>query len=108
MVSTRLLFLKRLEIKKFKKCILFIFVSILCDVDIQELPKVGKKVGIDVGLKTFAVCSDGYRVANLKHFRKVEKRLAKLQKDLARKEYNSKNYHKNRIMIAKLHKKIVN
>ena len=84
------------------------FVSILCDVDIQELPKVGKKVGVDVGLKTFAVCSDGYEEANPKHFRKAEKRLAKLQKDLARKEYNSKNYHKNRIMVAKLHEKIAN
>ena len=84
------------------------FVSILCDVDIQELPKVGKKVGVDVGLKTFAVCSDGYEEENPKHFRKAEKRLAKLQKDLARKEYNSKNYHKNRIMVAKLHEKIAN
>ena len=84
------------------------FVSILCDVDIQELPKVDKKVGVDVGLKTFAVCSDGYKESNPKHFRKAEKRLAKLQKDLARKEYNSKNYHKNRIMVAKLHEKIAN
>ena len=84
------------------------FVSILCDVDIQELPKVGKKVGVDVGLKTFAVCSDGYEEENPKHFKKAEKRLAKLQKDLARKEYNSKNYHKNRIMVAKLHEKIAN
>ena len=84
------------------------FVSILCDVDIQELPKVGKKIGVDVGLKTFAVCSDGYEEENPKHFRKAEKRLAKLQKDLARKEYNSKNYHKNRIMVAKLHEKIAN
>ena len=84
------------------------FVSILCDVDIQELPKVDKKVGVDVGLKTFAVCSDGYEEENPKHFRKAEKRLAKLQKDLARKKYNSKNYHKNRIMVAKLHEKIAN
>ena len=84
------------------------FASILCDVDIQELPKLDKKVGVDVGLKTFAVCSDGYEEANPKHFRKAEKRLAKLQKDLARKEYNSKNYHKNRIMVAKLHEKIAN
>ena len=67
-----------------------------------------KKVGVDVGLKTFAVCSDGYEEANPKHFRKVEKRLIKLQRDLARKEYNSKNYHKNRIMIAKLHERIAN
>lgn len=84
------------------------FTSILCDVDIQELPKVGKKVGVDVGLKTFAVCSDGYEEPNPKHFRKAEKRLAKLQKNLARKEYNSKNYNKNRIMVAKLHEKIAN
>ena len=84
------------------------FVSILCDVDIQELPKSNKKVGIDVGLKTFAVCSNGYKEENPRHFRKAERRLAKIQKDLARKEYNSKNYHKNRIMIAKLHEKIAN
>ncbi|MGU8316357.1 RNA-guided endonuclease TnpB family protein, partial [Clostridium perfringens] len=32
------------------------FASILCDVNIQELPKIDKKVGVDVGLKTFAVC----------------------------------------------------
>lgn len=84
------------------------FISILCDVDIRELPKVDKIVGVDLGLKTFAVCSDGYEEENPKHFRKAEKRLAKLQKDLARKEYNSKNYHKNRIMVAKLHEKIAN
>ena len=84
------------------------FVSILCDVDIQELPKIDKKVGVDVGIKTFAVCSDGYKEENPKYLRKTEKRLAKLQKDLSRKEYNSKNYHKNRIMVAKLHEKIAN
>ena len=84
------------------------FVSILCDVDIQELPKIDKKVGVDVGIKTFAVCSDGYKEENPKYLRKAEKRLAKLQKDLSRKEYNSKNYHKNRIMVAKLHEKIAN
>ena len=84
------------------------FVSILCDVDIQELPKIDKKVGVDLGIKTFAVCSDGYKEENPKYLRKAEKRLAKLQKDLSRKEYNSKNYHKNRIMVAKLHEKIAN
>lgn len=61
-----------------------------------------------MGVKTFALCSNGYKEENPKHFRKAERRLAKLQKDLARKEYNSKNYHKNRIMIAKLHEKIAN
>ena len=84
------------------------FVSILCDVDIQELPKVGKKVGIDVGLKEFAICSDGYRVANPKYLRKAEKRLKKLQKDLSRKQKGSNNRNKARLKVAKLHEKIAN
>ena len=84
------------------------FVSIFCDVDIKPLEKTDKKVGIDVGLKEFAICSDGYRVANPKHFRKAEKKLAKLQKNLARKQFGSKNYEKNKLQVAKLHEKIKN
>ena len=84
------------------------FVSICCDVDIRPLEKIDKKVGIDVGLKEFAICSDGYRVANPKHFRKAEKRLKKLQKDLSRKQKGSNNRNKARLKVAKLHEKIAN
>ena len=84
------------------------FVSICCNIEIKPLKKVDKKVGIDVGLKEFAICSDGYRVANPKYLRKAEKRLKKLQKDLARKKFGSKNYEKNRLQVAKLHEKIKN
>ena len=84
------------------------FVSICCDVDIKPLEKTDKKVGIDVGLKEFAICSDGYRVANPKHFRKAEKRLKKLQKDLSRKQKGSNNRNKARLKVAKLHEKIAN
>ena len=84
------------------------FVSIACEVEIESLPKLNKKVGVDVGLKDFAVMSDGEIMANPKCFRKSEKRLAKLQKDLARKVYGSNNWYKNKIKIAKLHEKINN
>ena len=84
------------------------FVSICCNVEIKLLEKIDKKVGIDVGLKEFAICSDGYRVANPKHFRKAEKRLKKLQKDLARKQFGSKNYEKNKLQVARLYEKITN
>ena len=84
------------------------FISILVDTENKTLSKVNKKIGIDVGLKEFAICSDGYRVANPKHFRKSEKRLAKLQKDLARKKFGSKNYEKNKLQVAKLYEKITN
>ena len=84
------------------------FASICCNVEIKPLEKVDKKVGIDVGLKEFAICSDGYRVANPKYLRKAEKRLKKLQKDLSRKQKGSNNRNKARLKVAKLYEKITN
>ena len=73
------------------------------DTENRALPKVDKKIGVDVGLKEFAICSDGYRVANPKYLRKSEKRLIKLQKDLSRKQKGSNNRNKARLKVAKLH-----
>lgn len=84
------------------------FISITCKVEIDELPKTNKKIGIDVGLKDFAITSDGEILGNPKYFRKSEKRLVKLQKDLSRKVYGSNNWYKNKIKVAKLHEKINN
>ena len=84
------------------------YISILVDTENKTLPKVDKKIGIDVGLKEFAICSDGYRVANPKYLRKSEKRLKKLQKDLSRKQKGSNNRNKARLKVAKLHEKITN
>ena len=84
------------------------FISILVDTENKVLPKVDKKIGVDVGLKEFAICSDGYRVANPKHLRKLEKRLSKLQKDLSRKQKGSNNRNKARLKVAKLYEKITN
>jgi len=84
------------------------FVSVLVDTEINQLPKVDKKVGVDVGLKEFAITSDGEFFHNPKWLRKSEKRLAKLQKDLSRKQKCSKNRNKARLKVAKLHEKISN
>ena len=84
------------------------FVSVLTETEINNLPENVSKVGIDVGLKEFAVLSDGTIYENPKHLRKSEKRLAKLQKDLSRKKKASKNYQKARQKVAKLHEKIHN
>ena len=84
------------------------FISIACKVDIKELAKTTKKVGVDVGLKDFATMSNGQVLENPKYFRKSEKRLAKLQKDLARKVYGSNNWYKNKTKIAKLYERINN
>ena len=84
------------------------YVCLSCEVDIQPLSPVDKTVGIDVGLKEFAICSDGFRVENPKYLRKSEVKLKKLQRQLSRKQFGSKNYEKNRLKIAKLHEKIAN
>lgn len=84
------------------------FISILVDTENITLIKIDKKVGVDVGLKEFVVCSDGYRVDNPKYLRKLEKRLIKLQRDLSRKQKGSNNRYKARLKVAKLHDKIAN
>ena len=84
------------------------YISILVDTENKKLHKIDTKVGIDVGLKDFAICSNGDVFSNPKWFRKSEKRLAKLQKDLSRKQKGSMSRKKARLKVAKLHEKITN
>ncbi|MFC3779370.1 RNA-guided endonuclease TnpB family protein [Bacillus chungangensis] len=84
------------------------FASVLVKENQPLLPKLDAKVGIDVGLKDFAVLSNGKKYENLKWLRKAEKRLAFLQRSLSRKKKGSKNREKARLQVAKLHEKIAN
>ena len=84
------------------------YISILVDEDIKQLPKSNNKVGIDLGITNFAITSDGEVFENPKWLRKSEKRLAKLQRDLSRKEKGSNNRNKARRKVAKLYEKIAN
>ena len=84
------------------------YISILVDTENIKLPKNENKIGIDLGLKEFAICSNGDRFDNPKNLRKSEKKLAKLQKDLSRKQKGSNNRYKARLKVAKLHQRIAN
>jgi len=84
------------------------YISILVDAENIQLPKIDNKIGVDLGIKEFAITSDGDFFSNPKHLKKSEKRLAKLQKDLSRKEKCSNNRKKARIKVAKIHEKIAN
>ena len=84
------------------------YISILVDTENIQLPKNDNKIGIDLGLKEFAICSNGDRFDNPKNFRKSERKLSKLQKDLSRKTKGSNNRYKARLKVAKLHQKIAN
>ena len=84
------------------------FISILVDTENFTLSKVSNKVGIDLGLKDFAILSNGEKIDNPKWLRKSTKRLIKLQRDLSRKIKGSNNRNKARLKVAKLHEKITN
>lgn len=85
------------------------FISVLVNQD--EKPKLisnNNQIGIDLGLKEFAITSDGEMIKNPKYLRKSEDKLRKLQKDLSRCQKGSKNRDKCRIKVARQHEKITN
>lgn len=85
------------------------FVALCCtDVEIQPFPTTNKSIGIDVGIKSFAVSSEGVEFHNPKYLHKSEKRLARLQRSLSRKTKGSHNREKARIKVARLHEHIAN
>lgn len=85
------------------------YISVLVNQeDKEKLPITNNEIGIDLGIKEFAITSDGKMIENPKYLRKSEKRLKKLQKDLSRCEKGSKNREKCRIKLAKQHEKITN
>lgn len=85
------------------------FVALCCTgVDIAPLPPTGRSVGLDVGIKAFAVSSDGQEYANHKYLAKSEKKLARLQRQLSRKTKGSHRRDKARIKVARLHEHITN
>lgn len=84
------------------------FISLLVEEVPSPMTKLDTKVGVDVGLKEFAILSNGQRYENPKWFRKAEKRLAFLQRSLSRKKKGSANYKKARLKVAKLHEQIAN
>ena len=94
------------------------FVSLLVETIINELPKTQSNIGIDLGLTDFIVLSDGSKVANPKFLSKLQDKLAREQKILAkrravakadqRKLSESRNYQKQKLKVAKVYEKITN
>ena len=94
------------------------FVSLLVETIVNELPKTQSNIGIDLGLTDFIVLSDGSKVANPKFLSKLQGKLARAQKVLAkrraaakaeqRKLSDSRNYQKQKLKVAKVYEKITN
>ena len=84
------------------------YISIACEVELSVKPNGLPPVGIDVGLKDFAVLSTGERISNPRYYRESEKRLARLQKSLSKKKKGSNNRTKARIKVARFHEHTTN
>lgn len=84
------------------------FVSILVETEYAEIPHKNKSIGLDLGIKDLCITSDGKKYENPKTTRKYEKKLVKLQRQLAHKEKGSGNYYKKKRQIALCHEKITN
>ena len=85
------------------------FVSICyTDINIKPLPKTGRSVGIDLGLKSFITTSDAEQVDNPRYLEKSQVKLKKLQRMLSRKPKDSKNREKVRLKLAMCYEKIAN
>ena len=84
------------------------FVSILSEEDYQPKEETAKVCGIDLGLKDFAITSDGIKFKNNNYTKQYERKLAKAQKYLSRKTKGSNSFEKQRRKTATIHEKITN
>jgi len=85
------------------------FVIFSCDnVPSEHLPHSDLKVGIDAGLKTFAVLSDGTQIERKRFFKTDEAALAKAQRKLARQAKGSSKRRKAKKVVARIHERIHN
>ena len=82
------------------------YVSIFIEQIIDELPKTNKHVGIDLGIKDFAITSDNRKFKNNRYTKKYAKQLKKAQQHLSRKQKGSNGFEKQKLKVAKIHEKI--
>lgn len=76
--------------------------------DPEPLPGTGAVVGVDLGVKDFAVTSDGGRVPNPRHLERKAKNLARYQRRMARCQRGSANRRKAKKRVAVAHRKVRN
>lgn len=83
------------------------YVSLCCtDVEIEQFMPSDKAVGLDVGIMSFAVDSDGNSYANPKYLRSSQRKLIRAQRRLSRKTKGSRNRDRARVKLARIHEHI--
>lgn len=81
------------------------FLSFVVEVEPTNVVAESQSIGIDLGIKTFAAMSNG-ETAKSPDYSKLDRKIRKLQKKLARQVKGSNRRHKTRLKIAKKHNRI--
>ena len=84
------------------------YISLLVESEIKPLKESNRTIGLDLGLKDLIVDSNGHKYKNHKYLTRSQNKLAKEQRKLSKMVKGSNNRNKQRIKIARLHKKIQN
>ena len=84
------------------------YVSILVETEHEEIQHTKQNIGLDLGIKELCITSDGRKYENPKTIKKYERKLTRLQRELAHKEKRSNNYYKVKKKMALCHEKITN
>ena len=84
------------------------YISLLVETDVEPLKENNNTIGLDLGLKTLIVDSNGKKYKNHKYLTKSQEKLAKEQRKLSKMIKGSNNRNKQRIKVARLHKHIQN
>ncbi|MCO5969541.1 RNA-guided endonuclease InsQ/TnpB family protein [Actinoallomurus soli] len=74
----------------------------------EPMDSVEHAIGVDLGVKTFAVTSDGERIANPRHLERKARSLARYQRRMARRQPGSMNRRKAKAKVARAHRKVRN
>jgi putative transposase len=88
-----------------KDCAERYFLSFVVEVQPIQIEAKNPSIGIDLGVKTFAVMSNGEKTES-PSYKKLDRKVRKLQKQLARQQKDSKRRNRTRIKIAKTHNQI--
>ena len=84
------------------------YVTICVEVPDPVKVPIETTIGVDVGLNSFAVDSDGQHIPNPRHYRQSEKKLGKHQRILSRRKKGSNRRAKQREVVARCHERIAN
>ena len=95
-------------VSRVRGTIWYAVVTIQCDVKVPDPLPFGRGVGADIGLESYLVTSDNFRILPARFFRDLQSRLKVLQRKAYRKKKCSKNWEKAQLKVAKLHHQISN